>query len=252
MEIFRAWGLEDQIRAGAADVESRAWVTRTLASAEGTEMPLGYPTIAQAAQVSPTRPAWAPQDHLEPLLLALARSLPSAEVRFGCELVALRQDADGVRGVVRTPGSDQRQEIRARFTIGADGAHSVARGQLGICMDGPGDLAEYHRVEFTAPLSDIVGERRYGLYVITNPNAAGVLAPRGKSDRWGLSREWTAGQPRLPDFSHERPTGLIRSAIGADTVHPQIERVSAFPSPLRLPSLMRKAGCSSSAMRLTG
>jgi putative polyketide hydroxylase len=240
MEIFRAWGLEDQIRAGAADVESRAWVARTLASAEGTEMPLGYPTIAQAAQVSPTRPAWAPQDHLEPLLLALARSLPSAEVRFGCELVALRQDADGVRAGVRSPGSDQVQEIRARFAIGADGAHSAIRSQLGIRMDGPGDLAEYHRVEFTAPLGDIVGERRYGLYVITSPGAAGVLAPRGNSDRWGLSREWTTGQPRLADFSQERLAGLIRSAIGVDTVQPLIERVSTFSFAAQIAQSYRK------------
>ncbi|HZQ85866.1 MAG TPA: FAD-dependent monooxygenase [Acidimicrobiales bacterium] len=27
MEIFRAWGLEDEIQSGAADVESRGWVT---------------------------------------------------------------------------------------------------------------------------------------------------------------------------------------------------------------------------------
>jgi putative polyketide hydroxylase len=61
MEIFRGWGLEDQIRAGAADVESRAWVTPSLASGEGIEMPLGYPTASHAAEVSPTRPAWAPK-----------------------------------------------------------------------------------------------------------------------------------------------------------------------------------------------
>jgi putative polyketide hydroxylase len=228
MEIFRAWGLEDQIRAGAADVESRAWVTPTLASAEGTEMPLGYPTTAQAAAVSPTRPAWAPQDHLEPQLHALARSLPGVEVRFGCELVALTQDADGVHGVVRSPGSDQEQEIRALFAVGADGAHSGTRSQLGVRMDGRGDLAEYHRVEFTASLGGIIGERRYGLYVITTPRAGGVLAPRGNSDRWGLSREWTPGQPRLPDFSQEQLVRLIRNAVGVETVFPLIERVSAF------------------------
>jgi putative polyketide hydroxylase len=61
MEIFRSWGLEDDIRAGAADVESRAWVTPSLASGDGREMPLGYPTADQAAGVSPTRPAWAPR-----------------------------------------------------------------------------------------------------------------------------------------------------------------------------------------------
>src|SRR5579859_2396976 len=69
MEIIRSWGLEAQVRAGASDVESRAWVTRSLSEAEGVEMPLGYPTALEAAAVSPTGPAWAPQDHLEPILV---------------------------------------------------------------------------------------------------------------------------------------------------------------------------------------
>src|SRR5512135_2934623 len=69
MEIFRSWSLEDAVRAGAADVEPCGWVTSTLASGEGRVIQLGYPTAAAAAAISPSRPAWAPQDHLEPLLL---------------------------------------------------------------------------------------------------------------------------------------------------------------------------------------
>ncbi|MBV9798074.1 MAG: FAD-dependent monooxygenase, partial [Solirubrobacterales bacterium] len=102
MEIFRAWGLEERIRAGAADVKPYLWRTRALASSEGTEFALGYPTAAEAAEISPTGPAWAPQDHLEPLLLELLRSLPNAEVRFGCEVVDLNQRGDLVWAVVRS------------------------------------------------------------------------------------------------------------------------------------------------------
>jgi len=54
MEILRSWGLEPAVRAGAADVVPRAWVTPSLASGEGVEMPLGYPTDDDAAAVSPT------------------------------------------------------------------------------------------------------------------------------------------------------------------------------------------------------
>src|SRR5689334_15002983 len=62
MEILRSWGLEPDVRAGAADVVPRAWVTPSLLSVDGVEMPLGYPTVDEAAIVSPTSPAWAPQD----------------------------------------------------------------------------------------------------------------------------------------------------------------------------------------------
>ena len=80
----------------------------------------------------------------------------------------------------------------------------------------------------------------YGLYVITSPDAAGVLAPRGNGDRWGLSREWTTGQPRIADFSQERLAGLIRSAIGVDTVQPLIERVSVFSFAAQIAQSYRK------------
>lgn len=227
MEILRAWGIEADVRAGAAEVESRAWVTRSLAAVEGTEMPLGYPSAAEAAAVSPTYPAWAPQDHLEPLLVRRLRSAPSAELRMGAELERIEQDDDGVHAWLRrTSGGIER--VDARYSIGADGAHSTTRAQIGIAMDGPDDLAEFHRVEFTASLAEVVGERRYGVYVITHPDAGGVLTPRGRGDRWGFSREWTPGQPRLVDATETQLVDLIAAATGVDGLQPEIERLSAF------------------------
>jgi 2-polyprenyl-6-methoxyphenol hydroxylase-like FAD-dependent oxidoreductase len=143
MEILRSWGLEEEVRAGAADVEPRGWVTRTLASGEGVEIPLGYPTVVEAAQVSPTRPTWAPQDHLEPILLAYLRGFPDVDVRFGCELVKLEQGNDGVRAQLRDRCSGRPREVEALFVVGADGAHSTVRQQLGIRMDGPDGLGDY-------------------------------------------------------------------------------------------------------------
>src|SRR5215510_3997478 len=86
MEILRSWGLEPDVRAGASDVVPRAWITPSLLSGEGVEMSLGYPTADEAAAVSPTSPAWAPQDHLEPILRAYLSELPSARLWFGAQL----------------------------------------------------------------------------------------------------------------------------------------------------------------------
>jgi putative polyketide hydroxylase len=57
VELLRRFGLEEAVRAGAADVEPTALVTPTLASREGTVMPLGYPSDDEAMRVSPCRPA---------------------------------------------------------------------------------------------------------------------------------------------------------------------------------------------------
>src|SRR5262249_4074012 len=145
-----------------------------------------YPTSAEASEVSPTRPSWAPQDHLEPLLLALLQRTESVSIRFRCEFEWLQQKEGSVVAALREDETGRAVQVRARYVIGADGAHSVVRGQVGIGMEGRDDLAEYHRVEFTAPLWDIVGDRRYGLNLITHAEAGGAMTPRGRGDRWSL------------------------------------------------------------------
>jgi putative polyketide hydroxylase len=228
MELMRRFGLEDAVRAGAADVKIRAWVTPTLASSEGAEMPLGYPTDEEALQVSPTRPAWVPQDHHEPILVEHLRRLPTATVRFACELVELVPNGTDAEAVVKDRETGEMQRVRASYLIAADGAHSAVRDQLGIRMVGPDDLANYERVEFTAPLSPVIGEHRYGLYVITRADAAGVVAPRGRGDRWGLSRETPVGNVGIADLGHDDLVALIRRAAGSEALPVRVEQVSTF------------------------
>lgn len=228
MELMRRFGLEQAVRSGAADVKIRAWVTPSLASGEGTEMPLGSPSDAEAALASPTRPAWVAQDHHEPVMLDHLRSLPSASIRLGCQLLGVTQDDQLVRAVIAETGTGTVEDLSASFLIAADGAHSTVREQLGIAMHGPGNLADYERVEFTAPLWQLAGEYRYGLYVITRPDVAGVLAPRGPGDRWSLSREVPAGSRGLAGLGQDDLIGLIQRAAGTSALQPQIERLSTF------------------------
>jgi pentachlorophenol monooxygenase len=62
-------------------------------------------------------------------------------VERGVELTALSQDADGVTATLAS--SDGEQEVRARFVVGCDGAHSVARHQLGLGFEGGRFMEEY-------------------------------------------------------------------------------------------------------------
>lgn len=243
MELMRRFGLEEAIRSGAADVKIGAWVTPDLAAGEGTEMPLGYPSDAEAALASPTRPAWAAQDHHEPIMFAHLRSLPSACIRLGCQLLAVTQDDQGVRATVADAGTGAVEDLAASFLIAADGAHSTVRQQLGISMAGPGDLADYERVEFTAPLWQLVGERCYGLYVITRPDAAGVLAPRGPGDRWFLARETPVGTRGLAGLGQDGLTGLIQRAVGTSVLRPQIERLSTWTFAAQLAERYAQGRC---------
>jgi 2-polyprenyl-6-methoxyphenol hydroxylase-like FAD-dependent oxidoreductase len=228
MEILRSWGLEKDVRSGAADVIPRGWVTETLSSGQGVEISLGYPSADEAASISPTRPAWAPQDHLEPLLLDHLRTYPSAMISFGTELITLDQQNNEIVAMLRKHPGGMSHEVRPQFVIGADGAHSTVRAQLGIEMEGPDSLAEFHRVLFRAPIARRIPEPHYGLNVITHPHAAGVLAPSGCHDRWGFAREWTPGQDRLALYGIQQLRELTMTAAGIPDLQVEIDGVNEF------------------------
>lgn len=229
MELLRRFDLEEVVRAGAADVEPTALVTPTLSSSDGTVMALGYPSDDEAAKVSPTRPSWTPQSHYEPLLLARLQAAPTVAVRFGAKLVALDQDEDHVRAIVRDVATDDQEQLDARYVIAADGAHSTTRTEVGIAMEGPDDLAVYERVEFVAALDDAVGERRHALYVLKHPDVDGaVLARRGREDRWGLSRERPADGAGIDGLTDRDLVAMIRTATGVANLDVTVERRSSF------------------------
>ena len=87
MEIFRSWGIDDAVRRGGWRVIPRQATVRRLDDRHPTEVPLGFPDEAASLAVSPTTAAVCPQDHLEPVLVDLYRSL-GGEIRFSTELVA--------------------------------------------------------------------------------------------------------------------------------------------------------------------
>jgi putative polyketide hydroxylase len=215
MELLRSFGLEAQVRAGQLDIAHfGAFAAETLASPSGTAMPIGFPDLEQAAALSPTTPAGVPQDHLEPVLLGHLRSYPAAEVRFGTELAGFDHDADGVTVTLRELATGAERLVRAAYLVGADGAHSRVRAGLGIAMDGPDHLAEHLTALLEAPLAEVVGDRRYGIYFIQHQEAYGLFLPNGSRGRWLYGRSWDPERERLEDYTDARLAGLVRTAAG--------------------------------------
>lgn len=71
------------------------------------------------------------QDRLAKIARDRLERLPNAQVRFGTRLEQLSQDADGV-----TLTTDTGEALRARWVVGADGAGSTVRRELGLAFDG--------------------------------------------------------------------------------------------------------------------
>ena len=78
---------------------------------------------------------------LEPLLKAVAESMPSVDVRYGCEFLSLRTGWRR-RARARQARRTRRSELSAQYLVGCDGGSSVVRQQLGIKLQGEANLLQ--------------------------------------------------------------------------------------------------------------
>jgi 2-polyprenyl-6-methoxyphenol hydroxylase-like FAD-dependent oxidoreductase len=225
MELFRSWGIDDEIRALGVEVEWRGLVTETLADARsGVPVYLGLPTPEQAAVLSPTAPTLSPQDHTESVLLDHVRAL-GGEVWMGSEVVRADIGEDGAEALIRR--GDRTTVVNARYVIGADGHRSVVRSALEIPVRGPGMLdRDSLSVKFRAPLWALLGDRRYGIYPITHADADGIFVPSGRGDEWVFGAAADALDPEGP--AEEEATRLIRIASGVPDLEPRIQEIRTF------------------------
>ena len=156
----------------------------------------------------------------------------------------------GTHGLRLTVGDTQagtNSAIEARYVIAADGAHSRVRSALRIPMSGEDQLRDAIMVEFRAPLWDVVGPHRHGIYAITHPGATGSLLPAGVDDRWLYGFEWEPAREQFGDYDEPRLRRRLELATGVPDLAPRIERVGAFSFAAQIAERFRGTTCSSSA-----
>jgi putative polyketide hydroxylase len=229
MELIRMWGLEAEVRAGAIDASWLMLQCESLARAgAGTAIQVGMPTPEQTVLLSPVEAVCAPQDHLQAVMLNHLREQAELRVEFATEVVSAENGPDGVRAVLRDAAGGGERIVCARYLVAADGAHSSVRRALGIPMRGPDHLAEVVTALFRAPLWDVVGTHRHGIYNVTRPDAMGLFLPAGRDDRWLYGVYWDPALEQAADFDERRLIELIRLGAGVPELELQIERVGAF------------------------
>jgi 2,4-dichlorophenol 6-monooxygenase len=139
MEILREEGIADAVlcqRSTPADANMstrrlvhlarRRWRTRPQDHpCDGRLRRRRAPKASLRKASSPCRTANYAQLHLEPLLLAHAKTLKHASLNYSHELQSFSQDADGVVAAIKDLIKDTVYTVRAQYMIGADGGRTI-------------------------------------------------------------------------------------------------------------------------------
>lgn len=202
MEIFRQYGIADDVYEAGAGLEKFGKVRWT--TSLGGDGPLdakilytidgfgGGKLFEPYMRDSACPSSNLPQIRLEPLLKRHAEERAPGRVRFGHELVALAQDAEGVRATVQDLVSGDTYEVRAQYVIGADGGKTVGE-KIGVSVNGPSGLLDLVSCHFKADMSAYADETCLITWLL-NPDGAGswgsgAMVPMGPT--WGKhSEEW--------------------------------------------------------------
>ncbi len=145
MEHFRRLGFAHEIRQMGLPPDHPtdiAYLTRFA----GTELArLRLPTAAAAPQaIKAMSGSWSAaelphrvsQKYVEVCLHGQAQQQASVEMRYGWHLTAFEQTAGGVQALVQPVDGGEAVQVQAAYMVGADGARSKVRQQLGIAWGG--------------------------------------------------------------------------------------------------------------------
>jgi len=141
MEHFRRLGFAHEIRALGLPADHPTDIAYFTRFAGHELARIGLPTAAEAiVQIRSMTGSWSAaelphrvsQKFVEEALRRHAQAWPSTDVRYGWRLERFGDDGASVSATVRPGEGGPAQEVVAKFLIGADGARSFVRQQLGI------------------------------------------------------------------------------------------------------------------------
>jgi 2-polyprenyl-6-methoxyphenol hydroxylase-like FAD-dependent oxidoreductase len=155
MEIYRRLGIAERVRHAGLPRHAPMDVFLALSMADPPLAHLPCPSVAEAtAEIAARNDGGLLEPYqlisqytLEPLLRSIVETLPSVNVRFGCELISFTQDTSSVTAVVQSVDSAD-ETIRASYLVGCDGGSSTVRKQLGIPLQGEGNIRKLRQALF--------------------------------------------------------------------------------------------------------
>ena len=155
MEIYRRLGIAERVRDAGLPRNAPMDVFLALSMVDPPLAHLRCPSVAAAtAEIAAHNDGGLLEPYqlisqytLEPLLRSIVETIPCVTVRFGCELITFTQDANSVIAVVQAKDAAE-ETIRASYLVGCDGGSSTVRKQLGIQLQGEGNIRKLRQALF--------------------------------------------------------------------------------------------------------
>ena len=231
MEMFRSLGVEDEVRQRSSREFVPEGAIVAMDAVAGRKLGDIMSSLNDGVEaLSPCRRLYLNQPSLEPILRERARG-SGATVIQGAEITGVRQDPHGVCVAIRDIDSGNERELRGRYLIAADGAHSKVRELLGIGYTGRGAFSNSVTIYFTADLSQWIGDRAWSIIYVNNPVLCGFFRMNraGKAGFLAVNilgdptRDPQAAANVATDVSEARLIEMVRAGAGVPDLPVRID-----------------------------
>jgi 2,4-dichlorophenol 6-monooxygenase len=243
MEIYRKAGVADDIYEAGTPPQNMA-ATAWYAGFVGDDPNYGRLIAKQEAwgaggadpawvMASPCRQTNLPQIRLEPILRKHAEAKAPGSIRFGHELLELKQDAEGVTALVRVVETGDTYNVRTQYLLGADGGRTVGN-QVGIELQGMRNILYSVSVHFSADLSRWSTDPDVLIRWMWPPHVGllALLVPMGPkkwgpdSEEWVFHLNYAADDKRI--FDDEAMIADMVRVLGVPDLDPDVHLITRW------------------------